>query len=98
MPVKVLKIDRSFVTGLPHDKGDRAIVEATVTMAKHLGLQVVVEGVETDAHFEFLKELNIDYIQGYWYARPMRKNSVEENYLQQIESPDVTSRVIALKR
>ena len=98
LPVKVLKIDRSFVTGLPHDKGDRAIVEATVTMAKHLGLQVVVEGVETDAHFEFLKELNIDYIQGYWYARPMRKNSVEENYLQQIESPDVTSRVIALKR
>lgn len=98
LPVKVLKIDRSFVTGLPHDKSDCAIVEATVTMAKRLGLQVVVEGVETDVHFDFLKNLDIDYIQGYWYAKPMRKESVEDNYLHIIELIDVNNRVVALKR
>lgn len=96
LPVRVLKIDRSFVTGLPTDKDDCAIVEATVTMAKRLGLEVVVEGVETDAHVDFLKQIDIDYIQGYWYAKPMRGELVEKQFL--ITSATNDKRVVNLRK
>ncbi len=93
LPVKVLKIDRSFVSGLPDDKDDCAIVQATVTMAKHMGLSVVAEGVETEAHYKFLKNIDVDYMQGYWYARPMRKEKIEADFLK-MSAQDNQARVI----
>ncbi len=64
-PISKLKIDRSFVTGLPQDDSDRAIVSATIGMAHALGLDVVAEGVETQAQMDCLRELDCAAYQGF---------------------------------
>ena len=64
-PISKLKIDRSFVTGLPDDEGDRAIVSATIGMARGLRLDVVAEGVETEAQRQYLLDQQCASFQGY---------------------------------
>lgn len=71
LPVDVLKIDRSFVSGLGKDAGDRAIVSAVVTLARDMGLEVVAEGVESEDQLHILRELGCDLAQGYYFARPL---------------------------
>ncbi|MCL1037176.1 EAL domain-containing protein [Shewanella submarina] len=71
LPISTLKIDRSFVQGLPHDGYDAAIVETTMVMAHHLGLTVVAEGVENRIQLDFLKKLNCHLYQGYLFHKPM---------------------------
>jgi len=70
-PVNRIKIDRSFVKGLPDNPNDVAIVSGTLRMAHELGLSVVAEGVETEAQQEFLSSRGCDALQGYLLARPM---------------------------
>jgi diguanylate cyclase (GGDEF)-like protein/PAS domain S-box-containing protein len=70
-PIDVLKIDRAFISGLPDDREDVALVEAILAMAHSLNLQVVAEGVETAAQLEFLREHGCDLIQGFYYSRPL---------------------------
>lgn len=70
-PVDVLKIDRSFVTDLPTSDSNAAIVDAIVTLAHGLGLEVVAEGVETLEHVEFLRAHGCDQGQGYYFGRPL---------------------------
>ena len=64
-PISKLKIDRAFVMGLPEDEGDRAIVSATIAMARALKLAVVAEGVETAAQRDYLESLQCEAFQGY---------------------------------
>ena len=66
----MLKIDRSFVSGVESNSDDRAIVRATIEMAHAVGLTVVGEGVETAEQAEYLHESGCDRAQGYLYARP----------------------------
>jgi EAL domain-containing protein (putative c-di-GMP-specific phosphodiesterase class I) len=70
-PVDVLKIDRSFLVGVPEDDRDGAIVRTIIAMARTLGFTVVAEGVETHAQLEFLRNLECDEAQGYLLARPV---------------------------
>ena len=63
-PISKLKIDRAFVMGLPEDEGDRAIVSATIAMARALKLAVVAEGVETAAQRDYLESLQCEAFQG----------------------------------
>ncbi len=70
-PVNVLKIDRSFVTDLPANQSNVAIIDAIVTLAHGLGLVVVAEGVETVEHSEFLRAHGCDEGQGYYFGRPL---------------------------
>ena len=70
MPLYELKIDRSFVRDTPHDANATAIVEAVLSVAAHLGLRVVAEGVETQAQADFLAASHCDVLQGYLFARP----------------------------
>ena len=67
-PISKLKIDRAFVMGLPDDEGDRAIVSATIAMARALKLTVVAEGVETVAQRDYLQSLHCDVFQGFLCA------------------------------
>jgi len=67
-PIGRLKIDRSFISGLPREQSDAAIVQAIVSMGRALCLQVVAEGVETEAQRQFLEDAGCEMYQGYLYA------------------------------
>jgi EAL domain-containing protein (putative c-di-GMP-specific phosphodiesterase class I) len=69
--INYLKIDRSFVCELETNSDDRAITEAIVVMAHRLGLKVIAEGVETEGQRALLATVGCEYIQGYFYAKPM---------------------------
>lgn len=69
--VDALKIDRTFVDGLPADDQDRAIVEGVLTLGHALGLTVVAEGVASADQMEVLRDLGVDEAQGLYLARPM---------------------------
>lgn len=71
LPVDKLKIDRSFVKGLPQDEGSAAIVEATLAMAKAFGLKVVAEGIEMPEQLAVLRRLGCEFGQGYLFSRPV---------------------------
>ena len=66
-----LKLDQSFVRGLPHQHGDMAITEAVVALAHSLRMAVVAEGVETEAQLQAVLQLGCDMVQGFHLARPM---------------------------
>ncbi len=70
-PIDVLKIDRSFVNGLPDGEQDGQIVRAIIAMAHSLKLAVIAEGVETQAQLDFLRDHNCDEVQGYLLGKPM---------------------------
>jgi diguanylate cyclase (GGDEF)-like protein len=71
LPIDIVKIDRSFVAGLPHDRQDVAIVDAVLSIGKSYGFAVVAEGVETEEQVAYLASAGCTYVQGYFYARPM---------------------------
>jgi len=70
-PINYLKIDKSFVMDLVVDKESRALIEGILSMAKSLQLEVIAEGVESNAQVAFLKSLNCPYVQGYFYSKPL---------------------------
>lgn len=71
IPFQEIKLDRSFVSEASGDKASRAIVEATVALARELGMSTVAEGVETEEDLAFLQDLQVDEIQGYLISRPL---------------------------
>ncbi|MFQ5767359.1 MAG: putative bifunctional diguanylate cyclase/phosphodiesterase [Acidobacteriota bacterium] len=71
LPAGELKIDRSFVMEMDTDREDTVIVRSIIEMAHNLGLQVVAEGVETEAAWQSLKKLGCDFGQGYFFSRPL---------------------------
>ena len=76
LPIDVLKIDRSFVTGLPFSENDASITKAIITMAHSLGMKVVAEGVENRQQLTFLAENGCDEVQGYLFSRPLAANDL----------------------
>jgi len=79
-PISKLKIDRAFVMGLPEDEGDRAIVGATIAMARALKMTVVAEGVETGAQRDFLHDLQCEAFQGFLCSPGLPAKELEELY------------------
>ena len=77
-PVGALKIDRSFVRGVPNDHQDSSIVRNIVALSQSLGLEVVAEGVETEAQFSFLNDLGCDQVQGFWFSPPQPIAQIQE--------------------
>lgn len=70
LPLDEIKIDRSFVRDIATDPNDANLVETIITMAEHLGLEVVAEGVETEEQLDFLREKGCRLFQGYYFSRP----------------------------
>jgi len=77
-PVHKVKIDGSFVSGLPGKGDDRAVTDAIISMAKPLGLRVVAEGVETPQQMEYLREHGCDIAQGYYFTQPLTAEQFEK--------------------
>ena len=78
LPVDVLKIDRSFVTRLDKMDHERSLANTIVHMAKSLGLKTVAEGVESEEQMEKIRKIGCDYIQGYYYAKPVAADCLED--------------------
>ena len=71
LPVDELKIDRAFVTQLPDNPQNAAIVKSVIDLAHNLGLEVVAEGVETTAALRWLREQGCERAQGFYLSKPM---------------------------
>ena len=77
-----LKIDRSFIDGITKDHYDRDVAKAIIALAQSMSMDVVAEGVETQAQWELLQSFGCKYLQGYYFSRPQAANIIEKNYLQ----------------
>lgn len=78
LPVHELKIDKSFVQGLPENKDDEIIVRSTIDMARTMGLVVVAEGVENAATLALLQQRGCHYAQGFYISKPLPANELEQ--------------------
>ena len=78
LPVSALKIDRSFIKDVLDDEEDKNIVNAIISMAKALHKKTIAEGVEDKETVAYLKEAGVDYIQGFYFAKPMPKEALRE--------------------
>ncbi|MDT8879238.1 EAL domain-containing protein [Halomonas saccharevitans] len=76
LPIDRVKIDRSFVSGVAHSAEDAAIIQGIISMAHHLGLKVVAEGIEQEQQHHLLSAHGCDLFQGYHFARPMPLESL----------------------
>ncbi|WP_407439111.1 biofilm formation regulator HmsP [Lelliottia sp.] len=84
LPVDVLKIDKTFVDGLP---GDSSMVEAIIQMARSLDLHVIAEGVETEAQRDWLAKAGVESGQGFLFARAVPSDEFEKRYLTAENTP-----------
>jgi PAS domain S-box-containing protein/diguanylate cyclase (GGDEF)-like protein len=82
-PLDRLKIDRCFVKEITHSAEDALLSKLIVQISQTLGLQVVAEGVETEAQYHLLRRLNCDYLQGYYFSKPVPANE----FLAILKSP-----------
>lgn len=71
MPVEIVKFDRDMTNAFFVEEKARVIMETAINMIHDMGLKVVVEGIETREQFEKMKELGVDYIQGFFFSRPV---------------------------
>ena len=95
LPLDVLKLDASFFRGADNGRGE-VVVSDAISLARHLDMQVVAEGVETEETVEFLKRVKCDMIQGYYYAKPMPADEFAERLVKVVNDagdPIVTAEV-----
>ncbi|MBJ8459742.1 putative bifunctional diguanylate cyclase/phosphodiesterase, partial [Acinetobacter nosocomialis] len=79
-PIDILKIDRAFISKIG-DQKQEAIVNAMIAMGKSMGLKLVAEGVETEEQVIYLQKQQCDFLQGYFFSRPLHPNQIIQ-YLQ----------------
>ena len=86
-PVSTVKIDRSFIMDLPGDKENAVLVQAIIAMAHGLRLEVIAEGVETAEQWEYLRSLECDFVQGYYFGKPMPQADFEDFLMAHLDKP-----------
>lgn len=86
LPVGVLKIDRSFVSNCDTQAENRVVMRAVVGLGKAMGLQLVAEGVETESQHQFLRELECESLQGYFFYRPLLPTAFEDMLQTEIDT------------
>ncbi|BDH60261.1 putative signaling protein [Lysinibacillus sp. PLM2] len=78
MPISTIKIDKSFVDGVPTSEKDSAVLKAIITLCYSLNFKVVIEGVETKEQFEFITSFTeAPHIQGYYFSKPLKVNELK---------------------
>lgn len=89
LPVRALKLDKSFVTNIDSDVNDRTLVDGIIRLARSFGLSTIAEGVETKAVSDMLHQMGCDQGQGYYFAKPMDLDSLKD----WVSSADVLKRL-----
>jgi len=74
--VDVIKLDQSFVAGLPHEMFDATITKTIISVAQNLGMGLIAEGVETGTQLKFLQDHGCENAQGYFFSRPLAPERV----------------------
>lgn len=85
IPINTLKIDKSFIDNITSNKKEESIIKNIIQMAHSMDLKVVAEGVETGEQLSILKERKCDYIQGYYFSRPLPANQIENLFAEEFE-------------
>tara|TARA_R110002033_G_scaffold138085_1_gene177294 strand:- start:4 stop:966 length:963 start_codon:yes stop_codon:yes gene_type:complete len=85
-PVDQIKIDKSFIQRISSGSRHKSLIEAIVSMSRALDLSIVAEGVETEAELDFIKQQNIDAVQGYYFHKPMPQEAFFDLLAKQAES------------
>jgi diguanylate cyclase (GGDEF)-like protein len=80
LPIDTVKIDKSFMKGIPNDRNNEAIVATIINMAHNLNLTVTAEGVETFDQVQYLRKHNCDNIQGFYFRRPLPAEVFEQEF------------------
>ena len=88
MPVDVLKMDRGFIMNIEHSEQDFRLVQLILDIARNLKLQVIAEGVETERQMTMLKNAGCDYVQGYYFSRPLPPDEFEHFIAKENEKED----------
>ena len=83
MPVSYIKIDRSFIKNIPDSREDNILVMTIVNLAKSFGFKTIAEGVENKVQLLFLEEIGCDYVQGYYFSRPVPPTEIEKMFKNQ---------------
>lgn len=81
MPIDIIKIDKCFIEHLGEDDFSNAFVKMVTELANTIGMKVCVEGVETKLQYDIIKSMGIDYIQGYYFDKPMCIEEFEQKYI-----------------
>ena len=81
MPIDLIKIDRCFIEHLAEDDFSDAFVKMVSQLANAIGVKVCVEGVESEAQYDIIEEMNIELVQGYYFGKPMKVEDFEKAFL-----------------
>ena len=84
LPISKLKIDKSFIDGIPDNESDVKLTEIVINVGKILNLKLVAEGVENEVQKDFVIKRGVDYIQGYYYSKPLPSDAIEKKYFKTI--------------
>lgn len=88
LPIDVIKIDRSLVTNIDQDESLQNIVKAIVSMCQSLGIENVIEGVETEQELAMIRQLKAKIIQGYYFSKPLNISEVDDWFVKNITMKD----------
>lgn len=87
LPVDLLKIDRTFISGLPEDPASGTLVSSIIGLASAFNLITIAEGVETEEQLELLRKLKCNHSQGFLHARPVPAEQLEKMLARQLRKP-----------
>jgi diguanylate cyclase (GGDEF)-like protein len=87
LPIDKVKVDRSFIAGIDHERTARAIVKSTIDLCQNLGLTCVMEGVESQTQMDTLLELGATVMQGHLFGKPVAASRVLDEYVREPLSP-----------
>ena len=82
LPFDVIKVDQSFVKDLAEDAYSQSFIKMVAELAQTIGVSICVEGIETEEQYRLLEDMKVRMVQGYYFARPMKKCDFEAKYVQ----------------
>lgn len=90
LPVDLIKIDRSFIVDLDKGQANKSLLEGIIALTHSMGMETMAEGVETQVQRDLLVQLGCDYLQGYYFAKPLRVDEFEQQFLDNGRSRHLT--------